>query len=452
MTNQKQEQQSKAQIAAKHLVGNLWYDLDTLPLIAARLNPDTMATAVGGDAALAYGEMCKLLRSTEKLTAGKLEANLRVAGFNFSELTRWQADLNNDGIDNLYQYVAEIQNAADLHELKGNLVDGLKATNDADAKAERIKANLMAQIIRTERVEGGPRHIGEIVQEVRQELKAVRDGTGSVGMSTGFASLDKVFRLKNGEYTTIGGRPSQGKTSLVIQVVYKVARQLKADGIGQVLVFSLDDTRRKLVRALACTVAMVDSTKLLNHEATAADWEEVDKAEDEIEELPIWIDDTSGLSAEDIHYRTAMQNVTTPVRLIVIDYIEKVSSKVTDELVRLRRIASDCKELGKTFDCPVVMLSQITKDVEKRADRWPTSSDLKYAGEEESDVIVLVHRPEHYISKGESIDCNEQDKQGIVLVSVAKNKEGKVGLVRLGFKKEYARFADLQFEHVDLNE
>lgn len=450
-------QETRAQIAAKHLVGNLWYNLEDVPLIAAKLNPVTMATVVGGPAALAYGEMCRLLRAKdERLSSGQLEANLKQGGFNFNTLASWQADLTNDSIDDLYQYVTEIQNAADLYELKNNLVDTLKKTNEPDARAERLKAELLAGLVRADRPDGGPRHVADILDDVQGELDLAREGLSEWGASTGLHSLDKVFRLVDGNYITLGARPSQGKTSLAMWIAYKRAEQLKRSGEdGQVLIFSLDDTERKVVRSLACSVAMVDNNRLKNRQATAKEWADMDDARGRIELLPIWIDETPGLTSEEIHYRTAMQNVKAPVRLLVIDYIEKIKAPQfggDNDLSRLRYIADNCKNLGKVFSCPVLMLSQMTKEVEKRADKWPTSSDLKYAGEEESDVIILLNRPEHYISKGEHIDCDDRDKSGIVLVNVAKNKEGNVGLVRLAFKKEHSRFADLHVEVRSLNE
>ena len=456
MTENGQTPNDRAAIAAKHLVGNLWFNLEAVPLIAGRLSPETMTAAVGGDTAMAYAEMCNLLRSKEtKLTSGQLEANLTQKGFDKKTLAGWQSDLTNDSIDDLHQYIAEIQNVADLHKLETDCVQALRKTKEPTARAESIKAELLAEMVRTERADGGPRHVSEIIGEVRPELHKAQDGTGDWGASTGLSSLDKVFKMVDGNYITIGARPSQGKTSLAIWIAFRRAEQLKKAGEdGQVLIFSLDDTSRKLVRALACTLAMVDNNKLKNGEATVTDWQEMDRAQDYIETLPIWIDDSPGLTVEDMYYRTAMQNVSSPVRLIVVDYFEKIRSKgrATDELIRLKAIANDTKSMGKDFSCPVLMLSQLTKEVEKRADKWPTSSDLRYAGEDESDVVALLNRPEHYISKGEHIDCKPEDEEGIVMVNVAKNKEGNVGLVRLGFKKEYARFADLQFERINLNE
>lgn len=443
----------RAQIAAKHLVGNLWYNLDAVPLIAGKLSVETMESAVGGDAALAYAEMCNLMRSAGKVTAGQLEANLKAANFNRQALVEWQKDLTNDELYDLYEYVKEIHNAAELRKLQADLSKSLRQAHQPDAIAERVKAELLSEMVKVDKALTGPRHISEIVEEVDAEFKRTQSGEQDWGVSTGIASLDKAFRLQDGNYITIGGRPSQGKTSLAIFVSFKRAEQLVRDGEdGQVLIFTMDDTARKLVRALACTIAKVDSNTLRNRTATAADWAEVYAAEDYIRTLPIWIDDTPGLTAQEIHFRTAMQNAQKPVRLLMVDYIEKVTPVGRgDSLQLLKAVANDLKNIGRTFECPLIVLSQLTKDVEKRADRWPTASDLLYAGEAESDVIVLVNRPEHYISRGEDIDCEVEDREGVVLLNVAKVKEGNVGLVRLAFKKEHAAFYDLHRDTVDFD-
>jgi replicative DNA helicase len=449
---EEQNAYERAQIAAKHLVGNLWYNLDAVPLIAGKLAVETMDSAVGGDAALAYAEMCNLMRSsTGKVTAGQLEANLKATGFNRQVVNEWQRDLANDDIHDLYEYVKEIQNAADLRKLQADCSQAMRRTQAYDANAERIKAELLSEMVKVNKAVTGPRHISEIIREVDAEFKRTQSGEQDWGVSTGIASLDRAFKLQDGNYITIGGRPSQGKTSLAVWIAYKRAEQLVRDGEnGQVLIFSLDDTDKKLVRALACTVAGVDSNTLRNRTATAADWAEVYAAEDYLETLPLWIDETPGLTAAEIHFRAAMQNAQQPVRLLMVDYIEKVTPAGRgDSLQLLKAVANDLKNIGRAFKCPMMVLSQLTKDVERRADRWPTASDLLYAGEAESDVIVLVNRPEHYISRGEDIDCEDVDREGVVLLNVAKVKEGKVGLVRLAFQKEYARFADLHTEQGD---
>lgn len=445
---------SRADVAAKHLIGNLWYKLDAVPLIAGRLQPDVMRRTVNGPATLAYTEMCKMLRGGQALNAGQLEANLRESGFDFGWLQQAQRDITNDSLEDLYRYVGELQNAADLLDVKTQCIEALKQANEAGASADRIKAELLSAMTTTQTSEGGPVHVSEIVAEVREDFQKMRDGAEEFGASTGLKTLDKFFRLVDGEYITIGGRPSQGKTSLAMWMAYSRALELQRTGEnGQVLIFSMDDTRRKLIRALACTIAQVDSNRLKRKEATAEEWERVTDITYHIEDLPIYIDGGTQLTIEDIHFRAAMQKTIKPVRLIILDYIEKVKATQfkNDELLRLKYIASGYKDIGHMLGCPHIMLSQLAKGVELRADKWPTASDLKYAGEDESDVILLVNRPEHWIAKGENIDCRPEDEKGIALINVAKMKEGGVGLVRLGYKKEFARFADLEFVREELN-
>lgn len=445
---------SRADVAAKHLVGNLWYKLDAVALIAGKLSPDVMQRTVTGPAALAYTEMCKMLRGGQALNAGQLEANLRESGFDFGWIQQAQRDITNDSLEDLYRYVGELQNAADLLDVQLQCSNALKETREPGASADKIKAGLLSAMTTTQTSEGGPVHVSEIVAEVREDFQKMRDGVEEFGASTGLKTLDRFFRLVDGEYITIGGRPSQGKTSLAMWIAYSRALELQRTGEnGQVLIFSMDDTRRKLIRALACTIAQVDMNRLRRREAITEEWQRVDDATEAIEELPMYIDGGTQLTIEDIHFRAAMQKVIKPVRLIILDYIEKVKAKQAkiDELTRLKYIAGGYKDIGKMLNCPAIMLSQLTKNVESRADKWPTSSDLKYAGEEESDAILLVNRPEHWIAKGESVDCRPEDEKGIVLINVAKMKEGNVGLVRLGYKKEFARFADLEFVREELN-
>lgn len=443
---------SRADIAAKHLVGNLWYNLSLLPSIAGRLNPTIMRKAVAGPAALAYSEMCRMLQEGRGLSAGQLEANLKDTGFDFGWIQKAQADITNDGLEELNRYVGEVQNASDLLDMRVQCENALKQAGKPDAQADSIKAGLLSSMVDKERRTDEAYHISDIIDEVRDDFAAMRAGLLQWGASTGLASLDKHILLNDGDYITIGARPGQGKTSLMRWMFYKRAEKIQRDGENAcVLLFSADDTRKKIARTLASTVAQVDSKRLRANIATDEEWKRLEDAFQYVSALPFFVIDATGLTVEDIHYRTAMQNARKPVVLLGFDYLEKIRGYNENDLSRVRASADGCKSIGKVFNCPFVMASQLTKEVESRADKWPTASDLKYAGEDESDIVLLLNRPEHYISKGQSIDCKPGDESGIVLVNVAKNKEGDVGLVRLGFKKEFARFADLEFTRHELN-
>jgi len=146
-----------------------------------------------------------------------------------------------------------------------------------------------------------------------------------------------------------------------------------------------------------------------------------------------------------------MLNAQKPIKLAGQDYAGLIRvDDARSERQEAERAFTGVKGIGNTLRFPWIQLSQLTKGVESRADKWPTPSDLMYAGEAEANVCLTIMRPEHYISRGEDIDCDDRYKKGVALVNVGKNKSGKIGVVPMAFRPEFARFDDLAFERTEL--
>lgn len=443
------DEQGRAVIATEHLVGNLWFNLEALPLIVGRLEPDTVRLVIGGAAAMAYSEMCRLMRSpSERLSAGALEANLRQQNFDFNWLAQLQTRLAVEGVDVLYNYTVEINNAADLYRIRMYCADADKKAQLEDAKAETITAELLAKLAEANKSAVVVEHASTVMGRVREKLKAIKAGNFRWGASTGFRSLDRLFQMADGDFIVIAGRPSQGKSSLWRQMFYNRACEIVETGEnGQVVMFSSDDTSEKTMMGLACTVAKVDVNRIKYNIADDAEWYAVERAIAKIESLPIYIDGSSLPTVDALYYRCAMLNAQKPIRLAGQDYLQIMDvPSAKDELIKVRRAAEGCKGIGRTLGFPWLELSQIGKDVESRRDKWPTPSDLLYAGEAESDVCMLIMRPEHYIARGEDVECDPEDREGVAIINVGKNKQGDIGMVRMRFQKEYSRFSDMGHE------
>ena len=440
---------NRATVAADHLVGNLWFTLDAVPLIAAHLDPDVMRMIAPGPAAMAYSEMCRLMRSpSEQLSAGALEAGLRAQNFNFGWLTELQQRVSVESIDVLHQYAAEVNNTAALRKIQMQCAEATRAAQSDDARAELVAAELVTKLAVSAQAATNVEHVSQVAGRVRRRLQDVRAGNDKKGLHTGFKALDRLFSMEQGDLIVLGGRPSQGKTSLWQQIFLNVAERIVDTGDnGQVVMFSADDTSEKIITALACAKVLVDQKRIFNRVATNDEWDMVEHGIAHIESLPIYIDETSAPTIDTMYYRCAMLNAQKPVRLAGMDYMELIRHpKIHDDLQKVEASATGSKGIGRTLGFPFFMLSQLRKDVDNRADKWPTASDVRYAGEAEADKLLLIMRPEHYIARGESVDCDDKDREGVALLNVAKNKRGDVGLVRLAFKKEYARFTDLAQE------
>lgn len=444
---------TKATIAADHLVGNLYFNLDAVPVMAGVLAPEVMRYAVGNEASIVYSEMCRLLRSEERLSAGSLEAGLRLLNFNFDWLTRLQSRVSVDNMPTLQHYATEVVNHAELLKVQEYSNQAIRESQEDGAKAASVKGKLLAQLTAEQQAVDSVEHSSVIGARVREKLKLVREGH-SWGASTGFKSLDRLFKLIDGELIVIAARPSQGKTSIARQVFYNRAYEIAKSGEnGQVVFFSSDDTSDKFVQDLACTVAQVDSNKITSNTASKEEWDRFDHVMTIIESIPLYIDDTPNPTVEHMYYKCAMLHAQKPVRLAGQDYATLIRvEKARSERQEAEYAFSGVKGIGNTMRFPWVELSQITKGVESRLDKWPTPSDLMYAGEAEANVCLTIMRPEHYVSRGEDVDCDDKYKQGVALVNVGKNKSGKIGIVPMSFQAEFTRFGDLTFERTELND
>src|SRR5690606_16321038 len=138
-------------------------------------------------------------------------------------------------------------------------------------------------------------------------------------------------------------------------------------------------------------------------------------------------------------------NEDMPVRLMMFDFVELGGDRAQKEDLRIGAIAHNLKAIAKTLQIPVVALSQLNRDVESRANKMPALSDLRYSGmlEQLADNVLFIMRPEYYVERAQHVDVPQEDKQGIAYVQYAKNRNGPVGLAKLGFIKDRVMFGDL---------
>lgn len=282
---------------------------------------------------------------------------------------------------------------------------------------------------------------------VRATEKLDRWATGvPEGHSTGFKDLDAYARLVQTELTLIAARPSQGKTAMGMQMAESVAQTLQAEGDnGVVAVFSAEMSGWSLYIRMAGAMAGVNTHKLRGGKGTADELTEMRWAMDKLRTLPIWIDDNTGPTTAQMLSQLAELNQTMPVRMMLFDFVELGGDRAQKEDLRISAIAHNLKGIAKTLQIPVIALSQLSREVESRANKMPALSDLRYSGmlEQLADNVLFIMRPEYYLERGQTIDVPKEDKAGVAYLQVAKNRNGPVGLVRLAYIKERVKFGNL---------
>lgn len=266
------------------------------------------------------------------------------------------------------------------------------------------------------------------------------------GKSTGFKTLDSFSRLVSGELTLIAARPSQGKTALAMQIAENVAKQLQEDNDnGCVAVFSAEMSGWSLYHRMAGAMAEVNTHKMRNGKGTPEEFARLEDAMRRLRTVPIWIDDNTGPTTAQMLEQLSRLNESVPVRAMLFDFVELGGDRAQKEDLRISAIAHNLKGIAKTLRIPVVALSQLNREVENRANKMPTLSDLRYSGmlEQLADVVMFIMRPEYYVERQQAIDVPEDDKTGVAYVQFAKNRNGPVAMAKLAYIKDRVMFGEL---------
>lgn len=433
--------QQAAIVAADHLVGNLWFNPAAVALVAAKLKPAAMPDT---PAAVVYGVMCDLLRNPgSRLTAGAVESALRTKQFDFGYLDDLQARILPESEADLVAYTVAINDAADLRQADYIAAKLQALVRKGEEPAEAIIARTLQELttIRDDNNQFQP--LPAIAESLLADVEAWRRGEVPDGLETGFASLDRIMRLRNGELAILAARPSMGKSALAFQIADNVSQKLDA---GCVAIFSAEMNRKAVGMRIACAIAGVNSHHIRQGQASPAEYQNLQMALRELRRSRIHIDDSGSPTTDEMFFRASMLHAQNPIRLLIFDYMELGGNSDPNEVRRVGMIAKGLKNIAKALDIPVLALSQLSRGVEERTDKMPSLSDLRFSGDIEAvaDLVVFLLRPEYYISRGQSAYTKEEaHKIGVAYAIVAKQRNGPIGLTPLAFVEKHAKFGEL---------
>jgi replicative DNA helicase len=291
---------------------------------------------------------------------------------------------------------------------------------------------------------------------------------GVSGVSTGLIDLDKKLGgLHPSDLSILAGRPSMGKTALATNVAFSVARayayEQQPDGTrkttagGQVLFFSLEMSEEQLAMRILAEASGVSGDRMRKGEISPAEYARIRDASIEISQAPLFIDDTGGLSMAKLAARARRQKRLTGLDLIVVDYLQLVTTtrKNGDNRVQeVSEVTQGLKALAKDLGVPVLALSQLSRQVESREDKRPQLSDLRESGsiEQDADVVMFVYREAYYLGRAEPKEGTPehltwQDEMGAIAnvadVIIGKQRHGPIGTVKLSFNEDLTKFGNL---------
>jgi len=321
-------------------------------------------------------------------------------------------------------------------KLENNAFDESNDVDDVLQEAERALFNISQKNLKKDVVQIDP----VIERAVEQMQIAGRQQSGLSGVGTGFYNLDKLTSgWQRSDLIIIAARPAMGKTAFVLSMALNVA--MHGDPVA---VFSLEMSNVQLVNRLISNACELPGEKIKSGDLSTSDWGQLTTRLSRLQGLPMYIDDTSGLSITELYTKARRLVREHGVRLIVIDYLQLMTAgmKLGSREQEVSTISRSLKQLAKELDIPIIALSQLNRKLEDRGnkDKRPQLSDLResWAIEQDADIVCFIHRPEYYAHS--STDENGNDIRGKAEFILAKHRSGSVGTVDLRFRNEYVRF------------
>jgi len=280
--------------------------------------------------------------------------------------------------------------------------------------------------------------IRQVVMNALEKIEKASKQSGTVtGIPTGFIDLDyRTAGLQPSDLILVAARPSMGKTAFVLNIAQYVAfHEAKS-----VAIFSLEMSKEQLVNRLFSLESRVDAQALRTGNLSDADWEKLVEGAGIIGDSKLIIDDTPGISINELRSKCRKYKLEQGLDIIIIDYLQLMtgSGRTESRQQEISDISRSLKALARELSVPVVALSQLSRAVEQRPDHRPMMSDLRESGaiEQDADVVMFIYRDDYY--------NKETELKGISEIIIAKQRNGPIGTVNLAWLPEYTKFANLE--------
>lgn len=289
------------------------------------------------------------------------------------------------------------------------------------------------------------REIGDVVNEVTSRLSLLQKNGGVVtGVKTGYTELDRLTAgFQKGDLIIIAARPSVGKTAFALNIAHNASYKSEE----AVAVFSLEMPANQLVTRLICCAGGIDNDKMRTGAILKENEQKYYAAADNISRCNLFIDDTAGIKIGEIAAKSRRLKQEHGLAMVVIDYLQLISGPAASRESRQQEVSDisrQLKQMARELECPVIALSQLSRQVEQRKDGRPMLSDLRESGaiEQDADIVAFLHRKDYQNKE------KEEETNGLVEIIVAKHRNGATADLSLVFEKKYSRFSNYQVEGV----
>ena len=269
------------------------------------------------------------------------------------------------------------------------------------------------------------------------EIGKIADGAVRLsGVPSGFTDLDELTNgFQGADLILLAARPSMGKTALALNMAVNAAFSGRA-----VALFSFEMSREALARRVLVSQARVNSAKVQNGTLSAEEFSELTAAAEELGELKVFISDAAETSVTNLRSAARRQKLENDVGLIIVDYLQLMTGKAENRQQEISTISRSLKGLARELNIPIIALSQLSRNVELRADKRPLLSDLRESGalEQDADLVMFLYREDYY--------DRETAAPNVAELIIAKNRNGATRTLNLYFDRAIQRFENLEVD------
>ncbi len=430
--------------AEQSVLGCMLVDPDSVNAVTEKLHPEHFKVQLHSDIYSAIYQMNISGQQIDIVTV--METTVRHGVFENSDeaksylLKLAEAAITPSGIDSYISIIKDKYQVRQLMTVSKEIFDLASAgTEETNALLDLAEKKIFD--IRDSRETNGLTHIGTLMKmqlDTLAEASENPESTGSGGLKTSYEKLDKItFGLNPSDLIILAARPGMGKTSFATNIAANVGKKYPD---RKICIFSLEMSKEQIAARILSSEARVTSEQMRTGNIPAAKWSDIGQAVDVLSRVGIYIDDTAGISIAEMKAKLRrMKNLG----LVIIDYLQLMSTGRRDgnRVAEISEITRNLKLMAKELNVPVITLSQLSREAEKRTERQPMLSDLRDSGsiEQDADIVLFLYRDSYYNKESQypgDCDC-----------IIAKNRHGETGTVKMYWNGQYTKFNEYDNVH-----
>lgn len=423
--------------AEKYLLGSILLDNSVMPLVSEIVTPSDFYTPINAEI---FNACLKLNAANHPIDVATIMFAVKDTDWFRDNGVAYIMDLvgQTPSSCNCVYYAKIVRNDALRRKLNTFANQLLSKTSVPVVNSLELATNVVQELseISESVSESNYCDLKEAMRKACAQIEETVQNNGKLpGVSTGFVDLDNFLGgLRDGSLTIIAARPAMGKTAFVVNILQNLCIREKQPA----LMFSLEMTQAELAMRIISSESKISGIDIRIGNLKPNQWDDMLNTVESCSDVPLYIDESSGITIATLQDRAKRIKKIKDLKLVVVDYLQLLSSsssKASNREQEIADIARGLKCLAKDISCPVIALAQLNRSVESRAEKRPMLSDLRESGsiEQDADNVLFIHRPGYY-------DKNE--KQDVAEIIVAKQRSGPTGIVHLKWIGRLTQFTD----------